>query len=114
MVSTPTNFLAFYSYASSGPGQMLRLPVRLPAMVFHLKEDGRVGQSSVGADRTVARADRSAAFHTGPSRPLLCPGRHRRDAGKLSASTPANLLLADESPLHLKLQCLQNPRLNSR
>lgn len=33
---------------------------------------------------------------------------------KLSASTPAHLLLADESPLHRKLQCLRNPRLTSR
>ena len=43
--------------------------------------------------RAVARADRSAAFHTGPSRHLLCPGRHRRDAGQVVgeyASRPAS------------------------
>ena len=42
------------------------------------------------------------------------PGDTVATLAKLSASTPADLLLADESPLHHKLQCLRSPRLNSR
>ncbi len=73
------------------PGQMLALPVRSPAMVFHLIE----GVASVQVEDqpfTLAEADTCCA-----------PGYSTVTLSNASADAPAFLFIADETPLHKKL-----------
>ena len=84
------NILGFYALMLRA-GQTLRLPVRSPAMVFHLIE----GAASVRVEDqsfTLAEADTCCA-----------PGFSEITLSNLSAAAPAYLFIADETPLHKKL-----------
>lgn len=73
------------------PGETLVLPVRSPAMVFHLIEGGvevQVGEQNFG----LAEADTCCA-----------PGWSAVRLVNRSARAPAFLFVADETPLHRKL-----------
>jgi gentisate 1,2-dioxygenase len=84
------NILGFYALMLR-PGQTLALPVRSPAMVFHLIEGAATVQ--VEAHRfTLAEADTCCA-----------PGYSAVTLGNASAVAPAFLFIADETPLHRKL-----------
>ncbi len=78
------------------PGQSLRLPARSPAMVFHAIE-GAVALE-IGAQRfELAEADTACA-----------PGYTAVTLHNRSATEPAFLFIADESPLHRKLGIYEN------
>ena len=84
------NILGFYALMLRA-GQTLRLPVRSPAMVFHLIE----GAASVRVEDqsfTLAEADTCCA-----------PGFSEITLSNLSTAAPAYLFIADETPLHKKL-----------
>jgi gentisate 1,2-dioxygenase len=84
------NILGFYALRLR-PGQTLKLPVRSPAMVFHLIEGGATVQ--VEDQRfTLAEADTCCA-----------PGYNAVTLANRSAGAPAFLFIADETPLHKKL-----------
>ena len=84
------NILGFYALMLR-PGQALALPVRSPAMVFHVIEGG--AQVHV-ADQafTLAEADTCCA-----------PGYTGVTLTNRSASAPSFIFIADEAPLHKKL-----------
>ena len=89
------NILGYYALMLR-PGQTLRLPVRSPAMVFHLIEGGaevRVDQQRFA----MAEADTCCA-----------PGYTPVTLANPSASTPAFFFIADETPLHKKLGVFEN------
>lgn len=73
------------------PGEVLRLPARSPAMVFHLIEGG--------ADVSVDGND----FSLAPADTCCAPGYASVTLTNRSASEPAFVFVADESPLHKKL-----------
>jgi gentisate 1,2-dioxygenase len=84
------NILGFYALMLR-PGQTLVLPVRSPAMVFHLIE----GAASVTVQEqrfVLAEADTCCA-----------PGYTPVTLANVSASQPAFIFIADETPLHQKL-----------
>ena len=84
------NILGFYALMLR-PGQRLKLPVRSPAMVFHLIEGGaevRVEDQAF----SLAEADTCCA-----------PGYVAVSLTNRSAQAPAFLFIADETPLHTKL-----------
>jgi gentisate 1,2-dioxygenase len=84
------NILGFYALMLR-PGQSLRLPVRSPAMIFHLIEGG----VKVNVDEQhfrLAEADTCCA-----------PGYTPVTLTNTSATSPAFLFIADETPLHTKL-----------
>ena len=84
------NILGFYALMLR-PGQTLKLPVRSPAMVFHLIEGGVTAQ--IEDQRfSLAEADTCCA-----------PGYTAVTLNNKSASAPAFLFIADETPLHKKL-----------
>jgi len=84
------NILGFYALMLR-PGQTLKLPVRSPAMVFHLIEGGATAQ--IEDQRfTLAEADTACA-----------PGYTAVSLANRSAERPAFLFIADETPLHKKL-----------
>lgn len=90
------NILGFYALMLR-PGQQLRLPVRSPAMVFHQIE-GSAEVTVAGSQRfTLAEADTCCA-----------PGYTEVVLRNTSASAPAFLFVADESPLHRKLGVFEN------
>lgn len=90
------NILGFYALMLR-PGQQLRLPVRSPAMVFHQIE-GSAEVTVAGSQRfTLAEADTCCA-----------PGYTEVVLRNTSASAPAFLFAADESPLHRKLGVFEN------
>jgi len=84
------NILGFYALMLR-PGQMLRLPARSPATVFHLIEGGARVQAGE-RDFTLAEADTCCA-----------PGYTAVTLTNASARAPAFLFVADEAPLHRKL-----------
>lgn len=84
------NILGFYALMLR-PGQTLRLPARSPAQVFHVIE-GAVGLQVGERQLALAEADTSAV-----------PGYTAATLSNNSASAPAFLFVADESPLHRKL-----------
>lgn len=89
------NILGFYAQMLR-PGQVLRLPARSPAMVFHLIEgaaDVRVQEQCFA----LAEADTCCA-----------PGYTTVTLANRSADAPAFLFIADESPLHRKLGVFEN------
>ena len=89
------NILGFHALMLR-PGQTLRLPVRSPAAVFHLIEGG--ASVSVEQERfTLAEADTCCA-----------PGFSAVTLANGSASAPAFLFIADETPLHRKLGVFEN------
>lgn len=77
------------------PGQVLRLPARSPACVFHVIEGG-VELRNDGQDFLLAEADTCCT-----------PGFSATTLANRSADTPAFLFIADESPLHEKLGLLE-------
>jgi gentisate 1,2-dioxygenase len=89
------NILGYYALMLR-PGQTLKLPVRSPAMVFHLIEGG----AEVRIENqicTMAEADTCCA-----------PGYSAVSLRNLSASEPAFIFIADETPLHRKLGVFEN------
>ncbi len=84
------NILGFYALMLR-PGQTLRLPVRSPAMVFHVIEGGAQVQVADHAF-TLEEADTCCA-----------PGYTAVTLSNRSAATPAFIFIADETPLHKKL-----------
>ena len=89
------NILAYHALMLR-PGQTLVLPVRSPAMVFHLIEGGAEVQVE-GQGFTLAEADTCCA-----------PGYSSVRLVNRSARAPAFLFVADETPLHRKLGLLEN------
>lgn len=84
------NILGFYALMLR-PGRTLELPVRSPAMVFHVIE----GEAEVRIEDqrfTLAEADTCCA-----------PGYSAVTLRNLAADKPSFLFMADESPLHRKL-----------
>ena len=84
------NILGFYALMLR-PGQTLKLPVRSPAMVFHLIE----GSARVAVEDqhfSLAEADTCCA-----------PGYTPVTLFNASANAPAFIFIADETPLHQKL-----------
>jgi gentisate 1,2-dioxygenase len=84
------NILGLYAQMLR-PGQTLKLPVRSPAMVFHIIE----GAADVQVDKqrfTLVEADTCCA-----------PGYTEVTLVNRSAQAPAFIFMADETPLHKKL-----------
>ncbi|MDX3893334.1 cupin domain-containing protein [Pusillimonas sp.] len=84
------NILGFHALMLR-PGQTLALPVRSPAVVYHLIE-GSARLQTEGKTFTMEEADTSCV-----------PGFTAATLTNLSSSAPAYFFLADESPLHRKL-----------
>jgi gentisate 1,2-dioxygenase len=89
------NILGFYALMLR-PGQTLRLPVRSPAVVFHLIEGG-VAAVIEEQRFTLAEADTCCA-----------PGYSEVTLHNLRADAPSFVFMADESPLHRKLGVFEN------
>jgi gentisate 1,2-dioxygenase len=89
------NILGFYALMLR-PGQTLRLPARSPAQVFHQIE-GSVDLSVEDQRFTLVEADTCAV-----------PGYTAATLGNRSATEPAFVFIADESPLHRKLGVYEN------
>lgn len=90
------NILGFYALMLR-PGQVLRLPARSPAMVFHLIEGAADVQVQDAQRFVLAEADTCCA-----------PGYTAVTLTNRSAGAPAFLFIADESPLHCKLGVFEN------
>lgn len=90
------NILGFYALMLR-PGQVLRLPARSPAMVFHLIEGAAELQVQDAQRFVLAEADTCCA-----------PGYTAVTLANRSADAPAFLFIADESPLHRKLGVFEN------
>jgi len=84
------NILGFYALMLR-PGQTLALPVRSPAMVFHVVE----GAASVQVE--------DQRFQLSEADTCCAPGYSAVTLANGSANAPAFLFLADEAPLHRKL-----------
>jgi gentisate 1,2-dioxygenase len=84
------NILGFHALMLR-PGQTLDLPARSPAVVYHLIE---------GAARVATAAQ---GFDLAPADTCCLPGYTGTTLTNASATEPAFLFLADESPLHRKL-----------
>ena len=84
------NSLGFYALMLR-PGQTLQLPVRSPAMVFHVIEGG----AQVVVDEQ--------AFALVEADTCCAPGYTPVTLRNGSASAPTFLFIADETPLHQKL-----------
>jgi len=84
------NILGFHALMLR-PGQTLQLPARSPAAVYHVIE---------GAARVATEAK---AFDLVAADTCCIPGYTATTLTNASASAPAFLFIADESPLHRKL-----------
>ena len=84
------NILGFHALMLR-PGQTLDLPARSPAVVYHLIE---------GAARVATAAQ---GFDLAPADTCCIPGYSATTLTNASATEPAFVFLADESPLHRKL-----------
>jgi gentisate 1,2-dioxygenase len=84
------NILGFYALMLR-PGQMLTLPARSPATVFHLIE----GEASVHAGEQ--------CFRLAPADTCCTPGYTALTLSNADRTQPAFLFIADETPLHQKL-----------
>ncbi len=89
------NILGFYALMLR-PGQTLELPLRSPAMVFHLIE-GAAEMSTAEHNFVLAEADTCCA-----------PGYSAVSLRNRSETAPAFLFIADETPLHQKLGVFEN------
>ena len=89
------NILGFYALMLR-PGQLLTLPVRSPAMVFHVIEGG--------AEVTV----QDQAFTLLEADTCCAPGYSAVSLRNTSSDQPAFIFIADESPLHRKLGVFEN------
>jgi gentisate 1,2-dioxygenase len=85
------NILGFYALMLR-PGQTLNLPARSPATVLHLIEGSATGVHIENQRFTLAEADTCCA-----------PGYTAITLKNTSATEPAFLFMADETPLHQKL-----------
>jgi gentisate 1,2-dioxygenase len=92
------NILGFYAQMLR-PGQTLELPVRSPAMVFHLIEGAADVQVENPADPQVG----SHHFTLAEADTCCAPGYTAVTLVNRSASAPAFIFIADETPLHKKL-----------
>jgi len=88
--SDAQNILGFYALMLK-PGQVLKMPVRSPATVFHLIE-GSAEVETASQTFTMKEADTCCA-----------PGFSQVQLRNRSDSQPAFFFMADESPLHRKL-----------
>ena len=88
------NILGFYALMLR-PGQTLQLPLRSPAMVFHLIE----GAAGVKVDEQ--------HFELSEADTCCAPGYTPVTLNNRSTSTPAFIFIADETPLHEKLGVLE-------
>jgi gentisate 1,2-dioxygenase len=84
------NILGYYAQMLR-PGQTLQLPLRSPAMVFHLIEGA--AEVQIGAQR----------FALGQADTCCAPGYSAITLVNRSAEAPAFIFIADETPLHKKL-----------
>ena len=84
------NILGYYALMLR-PGQTLRLPVRSPAMVFHVIEGAAAVQVE---DQRFALAEADTC---------CAPGYGAVTLSNASPDAPAFLFIADETPLHRKL-----------
>jgi len=84
------NNLGFYALMLR-PGQVLRLPARSSSQVFHLIEGG------------VDVAARDSGFTLAEADTCCVPGYEAVTLANRSATEPAFVFIADESPLHRKL-----------
>jgi gentisate 1,2-dioxygenase len=94
------NILGFHALMLR-PGQLLALPARSPAAVFHCIE----GALQVAADE--------ARFVLAEADTCCVPGYTPVTLGNPSATAPAFVFIADETPLHQKLgvhEVRDNPR----
>ncbi|MYZ52289.1 cupin domain-containing protein [Malikia spinosa] len=89
------NILGFYALMLR-PGQTLRLPARSPAQVLH-QIDGNVAVSVEDKSFTLVEADT-----------CVVPGYTSATLKNCSATEPAFIFVADESPLHRKLGVYEN------
>ena len=89
------NILGFYAQMLR-PGQVLQLPLRSPAMVFHVIE----GAAEVVVDDTRLPLDEADT--------ACAPGFSRITLRNRLADRPAFLFIADETPVHQKLGVLEN------
>ena len=89
------NILGFYALMLR-PGQTLKLPVRSPAMVFHLIE----GAAAVRVE--------DQSFKLTEADTCCAPGYTAVSLSNPSADKPAFLFIADETPLHQKLGVFEN------
>jgi gentisate 1,2-dioxygenase len=89
------NILGYYALMLRS-GQTLNLPVRSPAMVFHVIEGGA----------TVRVEDQS--FMLAEADTCCAPGFSSITLINPSAGAPAFLFIADEAPLHQKLGVFEN------
>jgi gentisate 1,2-dioxygenase len=89
------NILGYYALMLRR-AQTLRLPVRSPAMVFHAIE----GSAEVRVEE--------AAFNLVEADTCCAPGYSAVSLRNRSASAPAFLFVADETPLHRKLGVFEN------
>ena len=93
--SDAQNILGFYALMLR-PDQTLRLPMRSPAMVFHVIEGGARVKVEDQAF-TLLEADTCCA-----------PGYSAISLSNMSGDQPAYIFIADESPLHRKLGVFEN------
>jgi len=89
------NILGFYALMLR-PGQTLRLPARSPAQVFHQIE----GSADVSVE--------DKAFTLVEADTCVVPGYTAATLKNRSATEPAFIFVADESPLHRKLGVYEN------
>ena len=89
------NILGFYAMMLR-PGQILRLPARSPAQVFHVIE-GSVEVKIVDSTFNLVEADTCCA-----------PGYETVTLRNLQDKQPTFIFIADESPLHRKLGVYEN------
>ena len=98
--SDAQNILGYYALMLR-PGQKLNLPVRSPAMVFHVIEGGA----------KVMIEDQQ--FDLGEADTCCSPGYTNISLTNASNSAPAFIFIADETPLHRKLGVFENRTTNS-
>ena len=89
------NILGYYALMLR-PGQTLSLPVRSPAMVFHVIEGG------------VEAKVEDQAFTLLVADTCCAPGYSAVSLSNRSTDQPAFIFIADESPLHRKLGVFEN------
>ena len=89
------NILGFYAMMVR-PGQQVSLPVRSPAMVFHMIE----GSSEI----TIAEQ----SFQLIKADTCCAPGYTPVEIKNVSSTEPCFIFIADETPLHKKLGVFEN------
>jgi gentisate 1,2-dioxygenase len=89
------NILGFYAMMIR-PSQKVTLPVRSPAMVFHMIE----GESVVKIDQHT--------YQMGQADTCCAPGYTPIEITNPSSSHPCFIFITDETPLHKKLGVFEN------